>query len=64
MGGLMDLRGDTRSESLHNMNEISLSWKLSPERTLPTEAGSSGKKSKDRGSEYPKRVKPEGVSDY
>jgi hypothetical protein len=31
-----------------NMDETGLFWKLTPERTLATEAGSGGKKSKDR----------------
>ena len=30
------------------MDETGLFWKLTPERTLATEAGSGGKKSKDR----------------
>jgi hypothetical protein len=35
-------------ENVLNMDETGLYWKMSPSRTLATEAGSGGKKSKDR----------------
>jgi hypothetical protein len=35
-------------ENVLNIDKTDLFWKLSPSRTLATEAGSGGKKSKDR----------------
>ena len=35
-------------DNILNMDETGLFWKLTPDRTLATKAGSGGKKSKDR----------------
>lgn len=43
-----DLSEEYGPKDTYNMDETGLFWKLVPERTLATEAGSGGKKSKDR----------------
>jgi DDE superfamily endonuclease/Tc5 transposase DNA-binding domain/Fission yeast centromere protein N-terminal domain len=43
-----DLSKEYGPKDTYNMDETGLFWKLTPERTLATEAGSGGKKSKDR----------------
>jgi hypothetical protein len=48
MQHVRDLAAQYGPENTYNMDETGLFWKLVPERTLATEAGSGGKKSKDR----------------
>jgi hypothetical protein len=48
MQHVRDLVAQYGPENTYNMDETGLFWKLVPERTLATEAGSGGKKSKDR----------------
>lgn len=48
MQHIQDLASQHGLEITYNMDETRLFWKLVPERTLATEAGSGGKKSKDR----------------
>ena len=48
MQHIRDLAAQYGPENTYNMDETGLFWKLVPERTLATEAGSGGKKSKDR----------------
>ena len=42
------LAAEYGEENTLNMDETGLFWKLSPDRTLATQSGSGGKKSKDR----------------
>lgn len=48
MADLRNLCKQYPDQDIFNMDETGLFWKLTPERTLATEAGSGGKKSKDR----------------
>jgi hypothetical protein len=48
MADLRTLCSKYKDKDIFNMDETGLFWKLTPERTLATEAGSGGKKSKDR----------------
>ena len=48
MQHIRDLAAQYGPENTYNMDETGLFWKLVPERTLATEAGSGGKKSKDQ----------------
>jgi hypothetical protein len=48
MADLRTICSKYKDKDIFNMDETGLFWKLTPERTLATEAGSGGKKSKDR----------------
>jgi hypothetical protein len=48
MADLRTLCSTYEDNDIFNIDETGLFWKLTPERTLTTEAGSGGKKSKDR----------------
>jgi hypothetical protein len=48
MADLRTLCSKYKDKDTFNMDETGLFWKLTPKRTLVTEAGSSRKKSKDR----------------
>jgi hypothetical protein len=48
MEKVRQLAAEYNPDNVLNMDETGLFWKLIPERTLATQAGSGGKKSKDR----------------
>jgi hypothetical protein len=48
MADLRTICSKYKDKDIFNMDETGLFWKLTPERTLATKAGSGGKKSKDR----------------